>query len=162
MAPSEKNEVKTEIPTQHGADNLARAASQRADRLEEENKKLKAQLSERAPKAKDADSAMLREELEGMRRRYEDLLNKLDAAASVAGTIKREPRPLEEKHKGTHSYRSSQPHYRQGRLYQPGEIITVTDERPSKHWVKVVAKVKTEFVDVVEPTEPQKPSVPEV
>lgn len=157
---ADKNEAKTETPAPGGADALARAASQRADRLEEENKKLKNELAVRAPKSKDADVAELRAELERMQARHEDLMNKLDAAALVAGQVKREPRPLEEKFKGTKSYRSTQPHYRQGHLYAPGDIITVTDERPSKHWTQVVAKVKTEFVDVV-PADDKSP-VPEV
>lgn len=40
---------------------------------------------------------------------------------------------------GTKSYRLTKPHYRQGRYYQPGEIITVTDEKPGKSWVPVEA-----------------------
>lgn len=39
--------------------------------------------------------------------------------------------------KGTKSYRLTQQHYRKGRMYQPGEIITVENERPGRSWVLI-------------------------
>ena len=42
--------------------------------------------------------------------------------------------PLDPKYKGEKTYRLTQPHYRLGRLYQPGELITVTDEVPGRTW----------------------------
>ena len=39
-------------------------------------------------------------------------------------------------HKGTKTYAvGPSRHYRDGRIYQAGEEVTVTDERPAKDWV---------------------------
>lgn len=61
--------------------------------------------------------------------------------------------------KGTVTYRLTQPHYRQGRYYQPGELITVTDEKPGKTWVRVEAKAVVEHVEVKQPKKPTTPAV---
>jgi hypothetical protein len=43
--------------------------------------------------------------------------------------------PLAEEHKGTHTYVvGPSKHYRNSRMYNAGELITVTDERPAKDW----------------------------
>lgn len=47
---------------------------------------------------------------------------------------------------GTKSYRLTQAHYRQGTYYNPGDIITVTDEVPGKTWVPVEAKPVVQMV----------------
>lgn len=39
--------------------------------------------------------------------------------------------------KGEATYRLTQPHYRKGVTYQPGDLITVTDEKPGRTWVRV-------------------------
>lgn len=52
---------------------------------------------------------------------------------------------------GTHTYRLTQPQYREGKYYQAGEHITVTDEAPGKTWVEVKEKAAIELVDVVAP-----------
>ena len=65
---------------------------------------------------------------------------------------------IDEKYKGTKSYRVRQPHYRLGRTYQPGEIITVTDEKPSKTWVPVEVQPVTAIVDAPEPAAPSRPA----
>lgn len=65
-------------------------------------------------------------------------------AALEKGTLpaeKREKEPLAPEHKGTKSYVSSTKHYRDGRLYEPGQVITVTDEKPGKDWVLYEAPV---------------------
>lgn len=41
--------------------------------------------------------------------------------------------------KGTHTYRLTKGHYRKGRLYAPGELLTVTDEPKARSWVLVDA-----------------------
>lgn len=38
------------------------------------------------------------------------------------------------KHRGTRTYRLTEPHYRLGIMYQPGELVTITDEPPGKSW----------------------------
>ena len=44
--------------------------------------------------------------------------------------------PLAAEYKGTKTYVvGAQKHYRNGKLYQAGELVTVTDERPAKDWV---------------------------
>lgn len=60
-------------------------------------------------------------------------------------------KPLDAKFKGTHTYKLTEPFYRLGVTYKPGELITVTDEVPGKSWVKV-----SEDTDI-EPTELQNP-----
>lgn len=42
--------------------------------------------------------------------------------------------------KGTKTYRLTEPHYRLGRVYQAGELITVTDEVPGRTWVPLEAE----------------------
>ncbi len=39
--------------------------------------------------------------------------------------------------KGEATYRLTERHYRKGVTYQPGDIITVTDEKPGRTWVRV-------------------------
>lgn len=139
------------------SDAVARAASARADKLEKQVIELKAKLEARPVSAKDES---MQRELDSLRDRHNGLLEQLEVAASVKHSLKREPKPLEERYKGTKSYRSTQAHYSLGRYYQPGEVITVTDERPSKYWVLVEKRVvATEFVAVA-PVEA--PSTPEV
>lgn len=65
---------------------------------------------------------------------------------------------LDPKYKGTKTYRLEKPHYRRGQYFEAGSTITVTDEKPSKHWVEVVPRARVEMVDAT----PAKPSVPEV
>jgi hypothetical protein len=43
-------------------------------------------------------------------------------------------------YRGTKTYRLRQPHYRRGTYYEAGELITVTDEVPSRTWDLVVPK----------------------
>lgn len=93
---------------QTNSDAVARAATERADKLEREVAALKAKLEE-----------------------------KLAAKASPSGAIV----------PGTKSYRLTEPHYRRGRYFQPGEVITVTDEQPGKSWVPVVEKAATQMVE---------------
>lgn len=68
-------------------------------------------------------------------------LERLTAAPQVkpAGA-KATPAPyvLPEKYKGTKSYRvGPSKHYRAGRVYREGEIVTVTDEAPDADWTPV-------------------------
>lgn len=51
------------------------------------------------------------------------------------------PPPLDPKYKGTLTYRLTEPHYRLGRMYSAGELITVTDEKPGKSWVPYEGEV---------------------
>lgn len=145
------------------SDAVARAATQRAEKLEKQNNELKAKLEARESKApSNAEIVELRAEVARMRAEREEFRAAMEAGAEKARAMTRSPEPLAAEHKGTKSYRSNQPHYRQGRFYMPGEIITVTDEKPSKHWRLVEQRaVPTEFVDV-KPAESEKPSTPEV
>lgn len=70
-----------------------------------------------------------------------------NALAAKAPTIPA-PFTLPEKYKGTKSYTVQAKHYRQGRMFEPGEVITVTDEVPSRTWVPF------EVPKVVAPTAP--------
>lgn len=54
---------------------------------------------------------------------------------------------IPEQYRGTKSYRLTQAHYRLGRYFNPGELITVTDEVPGKSWVPVEAKATVEYVE---------------
>ena len=49
---------------------------------------------------------------------------------------------IDPKYKGEKTYRLTQPHYRLGRLYQPGELITVVDEVPGRSWLPYDAKAE--------------------
>jgi hypothetical protein len=49
-------------------------------------------------------------------------------------------KPCLPEHKGTKSYRLTETHYRDGRLYSAGEMITVTDEKPGTTWEPLDAK----------------------
>ena len=45
------------------------------------------------------------------------------------------PRALSAEHKGTKTYVVGPTgHYRANKLYKPGELVTVTDERPARDW----------------------------
>lgn len=57
------------------------------------------------------------------------------------------PRALPEQYKGTKKYRVRVPHYRRGVYYAAGDIITVTDEVPSKTWVAVEERQVTQIVE---------------
>lgn len=64
-----------------------------------------------------------------------------------------------EKYRGTKTYRlKNQPHYRSGTLYQVGELVTVTDEIPSRTWELVEAVTTVKHVAV----QPQPEKVPSV
>ena len=39
--------------------------------------------------------------------------------------------------KGEATYRLTERHYRKGVMYQPGDVITVTDEKPGRSWVRI-------------------------
>lgn len=47
------------------------------------------------------------------------------------------PGELPAKYRGTKSYVCGQKHYRKGRMYEIGEVVTVTDEIPSRTWAPV-------------------------
>jgi len=55
---------------------------------------------------------------------------------------------LPEQYRGTKKYRLRVPHYRAGVYYAAGEVITVTDEKPSRTWVPVEERQVTQVVDV--------------
>ena len=68
-------------------------------------------------------------------------------------------RELKPEHKGARTYKLTQRHYRLGRLYEVGELITVTDEIPAKNWVPVSATAAPEVIVVPVATKPEVPSV---
>lgn len=76
-------------------------------------------------------------------------LSKTQAGIAARNTVA--PGPLPEQFKGVRKYRLRVPHYRQGLYFVAGDIITVTDERPSKTWVPVEERQVTQIVEV-EPT----------
>lgn len=51
---------------------------------------------------------------------------------------------VDPKHKGEKTYRLTQLHYRLGRMYQPGELITVVDEAPGRTWQLYDPKAEAE------------------
>jgi hypothetical protein len=53
-----------------------------------------------------------------------------------------QPKPeVAPEHKGTKTYMvGPSRHYRGGKLYKAGELVTVTDERPARDWVLVENK----------------------
>lgn len=74
-----------------------------------------------------------------------------DFTKTVAANAARnasQPPPLDEKYKGTKKYRLRAPHYRRGVYYAAGDVITVTDEKPSKTWVPVEERQVTQVVEV--------------
>lgn len=74
-----------------------------------------------------------------------------DFAKTQAGVAERNVAvvpPLPEKYKGTKKYRLRVPHYRRGVYLAAGDIITVTDEVPSKTWVPVEERQVTQVVEV--------------
>ena len=89
-------------------------------------------------------------ELVAARRTIEEM-QKASFAKTVAANAERNVvtrGPVPEQFKGTRKYRLKQPHYRQGLLYAPGDIITVTDEVPGKSWVPVEERAVAQLVEV--------------
>lgn len=68
------------------------------------------------------------------------------------------PRELKPEHKGAVTYRVGSRYYRQGRMYEAGEKITVVDEIPGKDWTVVTSAAPVE-VEVVPEPKSQVPSV---
>jgi hypothetical protein len=64
---------------------------------------------------------------------------------------KNQPKQLPPEYRGTKTYRLGARHYRKGVLYEAGELITVTDEIPSKTWT---------LVDTSKPEEKPAPAGP--
>ncbi len=81
------------------------------------------------PKAvdpKDAEIAALKAQLHAAKSTAPQSTKEFLAARAV----------LAEEHKGTKTYVvGPTKHYRDGRMYQAGELVTVTNERPAKDWV---------------------------
>ncbi len=135
--------VKTEV----NADAVARSAQERLEKLEAENKALKARLDQPSTPAASRELEQLRDENEKLRIERRMLRAATEAAMENAvgsGRSKKAVVP------GTKRYRLRQPHYRQGSYFSPGDIITVTDEVPGKTWVPLEAKVSTELVEAMQ------------
>lgn len=102
-----------------------------------------------------AEAKKLREELEQLRRENAKL-----AKLAEAQPRKDPAAPLEAEYRGVTRWRSKFQYYssRESRLYMPGEIITLVDERPGKKgWTRVESKAA--MVDVeVEPKGGQRAS----
>lgn len=146
----------TEITPKTDVDAVARAAVERAEKLERQNAELKKQLesarSHKGSKEASAGVSELQAEIARLRAEREEFLDKMEAAASIAADAKRGPKPLAPEHRGTKKYRVKQ-HYRGGIMYGPGqqggEYMTVTDEKPGKGWVEVKTVAATQLVEVV-------------
>lgn len=72
---------------------------------------------------------------------------------------------LPEKHKGTKTYRLRERYYRNGRLYEAGDTITLHDEAPGRTWellepLESAAPAAPQPIDGAPPAAPQKPSSP--
>lgn len=86
-------------------------------------------------KVKDPESYRdaLLEEIEDLKKAKEiEALEK--ELAALRGPVKREAT--------SGDFTSSKRHYRFGRMYEPGEVITIVDEVPGKDWVRVPPKKK--------------------
>ncbi len=88
---------------------------------------------------KDAEIAALKAQLAAKPGDLSGLAEVIAAAIVAAGKPAaaklRGDKPLDEAHKGTHTYVvGPSKHYRNNRMYLAGELITVTDERPAKDW----------------------------
>ena len=89
-----------------------------------------------------AEAKKLRDELERLRKENARQAKALESAAPRPDPAA----PLPEEYQGTHRYKSKFPYYssRESRLYHPGEIITLINERPGKKgWTKLVPKQAT-------------------
>lgn len=53
---------------------------------------------------------------------------------AVDEEVEAEPEGLDPKYQGDKSYQLTEKHYRDSRMYEAGERITVTDEKPGKTW----------------------------
>ncbi len=49
-------------------------------------------------------------------------------------------KPVPAEYLGSKTYKLTQPHDRQGKMFQPGDSITVVNETPGKTWVPVKAE----------------------
>lgn len=58
--------------------------------------------------------------------------------------------------KGVAKYRLKAPHYRQGRYYKVGDVITVEDEKPSKTWERIDDAKTQPAPSPAKPEEPAK------
>lgn len=68
-------------------------------------------------------------------------------------------RELQPEHMGSRTYRVGSRYYRQGRMYEPGELITVVDEIPGKNWVLVSPNAAVDVAAVPEKPKSEVPSV---
>lgn len=160
MADPKKTEITAVAPkqTELNPDAVARAATERADKLEAELAKLKAQIAATPAgpnvtlelDALRAENAHMREKFEVLMKRAEEAAGRvvLEGTDSEPTFINEKGEKVPEKFRGTIRYRLTQPHYRQGLYLQPGELLTVTDEVPGKKWVRVEERPATTIVEV--------------
>ncbi len=98
-------------------------------------------------KATEAEFLARIQQLEAEKAAAEKKSADLEAEMKAAGvTPKKEEEPhfvnatgqrIPSRFKGTKTYRLTAPHYRAGVLFEAGDHITVTDEKPSVTWVEV-------------------------
>ena len=92
---------------------------------------------------KDAEIAALKAQLAG-KSDVAELAKAVATAVAQAIRPSSEPKlrknqPLASEHQGTKTYMvGPSKHYRDGRTYVAGELVTVTNERPAKDWRLVV------------------------
>lgn len=131
---AEKNEKKPEVTPPTAPVGLVRDAPAKAD-----------------VDPRDAELAALKAELAAVKESKSSRQGEMAEVGAIIGAevakalgvkqpgVKQErlvPPPLAEEHKGTKTYIvGPSRHYRNGRTYQKGEKVTVTDERPAKDWV---------------------------
>lgn len=65
------------------------------------------------------------------------------SAASENNTLEELQRAVEEKRRCTGYFRLTQPHYRLGRMYEPGDVLHLKNDVPGKTWVPFDPKATT-------------------
>ena len=80
----------------------------------------------------------MKAELDTLKRQMAALLEQNAALKDKLLAIPSAPPPAPRLPKTSGTFRLTEPHYRAGKYYQAGELITVVDEEPGASWVPYV------------------------
>jgi hypothetical protein len=67
-------------------------------------------------------------------------------APAAVNNLEELARAVKEHRPCSGTFRLTEPYYRQGRMYQPGELVTIKDEVPGKSWEPFDPHAKAEPV----------------